>query len=752
MDIKESIYVAGAREKNLKNIDIEIPKKKITVFTGVSGSGKSSLVFDTIAAESQRQLNETYSSFIRHRLPHYGQPDVDSIKNLSVAIIINQKRIGGNSRSTVGTITDIAPLLRLLFSRIGKPFVGYSDVFSFNNPNGMCMHCDGLGKVDSINIDKLLDKNKSLNEGAILFPTFKPGGWRLKRYIHSGLFDNDKKIKDYDEKELDLLLNKTDIKIETDDPEWPKTSLYEGLIPRIERSFLKKEGGEREKYKKEINKIVTKGICPVCKGARLNEKILSCKINRKNIADCTKMQINDLIIFMKEIKEQSAQTVLKALISRLEHLEYIGLGYLSLDRETSSLSGGESQRIKMVKQLGSSLTGLTYIFDEPSIGLHPHDIGRINKLLKMLRDKGNTVLIVEHDPDIIKIADYIIDMGPKAGIEGGNIVYKGTPEGLLQSNTLTGKALQYKPQIKLHTRKAMGWLSIKNANLHNLKNINVDIPKGVMTVITGVAGSGKSTLINRLLPKIYPETIFIDQGSIHASIRSNIATYTGIFDFIRNLFAKENNVKSSLFSFNSEGACPECKGLGVTYTDLAFMDTVISTCEVCEGNRFTDKVLNFKFRGKNISQVLKMTVAEAIDFFKEDEIYLVLRRLVDVGIDYITLGQPLNTLSGGELQRLKLAAQLDSKGNIYVLDEPTTGLHISDITKLVAIMNRLVNQGSTLIVIEHNLDVMTQADWIIDLGPEAGENGGRIMFEGEPKDIITNENSITGKYLKKYIL
>ncbi len=752
MDKEESINVVGVREKNLKNIDIEIPKKKITVFTGVSGSGKSSLVFDTIAAESQRQLNETYSSFIRHRLPHYGQPDVDSIKNLSVAIIINQKRIGGNSRSTVGTITDIAPLLRLLFSRIGKPFVGYSDSLSFNNPTGMCMHCDGLGKVDRINIDKLLDKNKSLNQGAILFPTFKPGGWRLKRYIHSGLFDNDKKIKDYNEKELDLLLNKTDIKIETDDPEWPKTSLYEGLIPRIERSFLKKEGGERDKYKKEINKIVTKEICPVCRGARLNEKILSCKINGKNIADCTKMPINDLIIFMKEIKEQSIQTVLKTLISRLEHLEYIGLGYLSLDRETSSLSGGESQRIKMVKQLGSSLTGLTYIFDEPSIGLHPHDIGRINKLLKMLRDKGNTVLIVEHDPDIIKIADYIIDMGPKAGTEGGNIVYKGTPEGLLKSNTLTGKALQYKPHIKLHTRKAKEWLSIKNANLHNLKNINVDIPKGVMTVVTGVAGSGKSTLINGLLPKIYPETIFIDQGTIHASIRSNIATYTGIFDFIRNLFAKENNVKSSLFSFNSEGACPECKGLGVTYTDLPFMDTVISTCEVCEGNRFTDKVLDFKFRGKNISKVLKMTVAEAIDFFKEDEIYLVLKKLADVGIDYITLGQPLNTLSGGELQRLKLAAQLDSKGNIYVLDEPTTGLHISDIKKLVAIMNRLVNQGSTLIVIEHNLDIMTQADWIIDLGPEAGENGGRIMFEGESKDIINNENSITGKYLKRYIL
>ncbi|MCY6959902.1 excinuclease ABC subunit UvrA [Clostridium brassicae] len=751
MDIKESIHVIGAREKNLKNIDIEIPKKKITVFTGVSGSGKSSLVFDTIAAESQRQLNETYSSFIRHRLPHYGQPDVDSIKNLSVAIIINQKRIGGNSRSTVGTITDIAPLLRLLFSRIGKPFVGYSKNFSFNNPAGMCMHCDGLGKVDSINIDKLLDKNKSLNEGAILFPTFKPGGWRLKRYIHSGLFDNDKKIKDYDEKELDLLLNKTDIKIETDDPEWPKTSLYEGLIPRIERSFLKKEGGEKDKYKKEINRIVTKEICPVCKGARLNEKILSSKINGKNIADCTNMQINDLIIFMREIKEQSVQTVVKALISRLEYLETIGLGYLSLNRETSSLSGGESQRIKMVKQLGSSLTGLTYIFDEPSIGLHPHDIGRINKLVKMLRDKGNTVLIVEHDPDIIKIADYIIDMGPKAGIEGGNIVYKGTLNGLLQSNTLTGNFLQYRPKIKLNTREAKECLSIKNANLHNLKNINVDIPKGVMTVVTGVAGSGKSTLINGVIPKIYPETIFIDQGQIHASIRSNIATYTGMFDFIRNLFAKENNVKPSFFSFNSEGACPECKGLGVIYTDLAFMDTVVGTCEVCKGERFTDKVLNFKLRGRNISQVLKMTVDEAIHFFKEEEIYSVLKKLADVGIGYITLGQPLNTLSGGELQRLKLAARLDSKGNIYVLDEPTTGLHVSDVRKLIDIMNRLVDQGSTLIVIEHNLDVISQADWIIDLGPKAGENGGKIIFQGEPKDVINNKNSVTGKYLKEYI-
>lgn len=750
-NIKEYINVVGAREKNLKNINIKIPKNEITMFTGVSGSGKSSLVFDTIAAESQRQLNETYSSFIRHRLPHYGQPSVDAIENLSVAIIIDQKRIGGNARSTVGTITDIYSLLRLLFSRVGKPFVGYSDVFSFNNLQGMCPKCQGIGKVDMISIDRLLDKNRSLNEGAILFPTFEPGGWRLKRYVYSGFFDNDKKIKDFTEEEMDLLLYKSDIKVTTSDPNWPKTSLYEGLIPRIERSFLKKEEGEGAKYKKEISKIVGGEVCPVCKGARLNQAVLQCKINNKNIADCVQMQITDLLDFIRTIYDPKAVTIVSAIINRLEHLVSIGLGYLSLSRETSTLSGGESQRIKMVRQLGSSLTGLTYIFDEPSIGLHPHDIDKINILLKLLRDKGNTVLIVEHDPDVIKIADHVIDMGPKAGINGGKIMYEGALEGLLQSDTLTGKYLGSKTQLKKNVRTSDQWLSLKDANLHNLKNVSVNIPKGVMTVVTGVAGSGKSTLINQVLPKFYPNTVFINQKAIQASKRSNIATFTGIFDVIREIFSKANNVKSSLFSFNSKGACPNCKGLGVTYTDLAFMDTVTAVCEVCKGHRFTDEVLTYKFGGKNISEVLNMTVEEALDFFNEKEICAILKRLVDVGITYITLGQPLNTLSGGELQRVKLASELESHGNVYVLDEPSTGLHMSDISQLVKILNRLVDNGSTVIVIEHNLDIISQADWIIDLGPFAGENGGNIMFEGMPKDLINNEASITGKYLKKYV-
>lgn len=745
------IHIVGAREKNLKNIDVKIPKKKITVFTGVSGSGKSSLVFDTIAAESQRQLNETYSSFIRHRLPHYGQPKVDAIQNLSVAIIIDQKRIGGNTRSTVGTITDIYSLLRLLFSRIGKPFVGYSDVFSFNNPSGMCPKCDGLGRIDMIDIEMLLDRNKSLNEGAILFPTFEPGGWRLKRYIHSGFFDNDKKIKDFTDDELELLLYKSDIKVTTSDSEWPKTSLYEGLIPRIERSFLKKEEGESVKYKKEIDRIVGKETCPVCVGTRLNQTVLQCKINNKNIADCGEMQITDLVDFIRAIKDTKATTMVGAITNRLEHLVSIGLGYLSLNRETSTLSGGESQRIKMVRQLGSSLTDLTYIFDEPSIGLHPHDVNKINSLLKLLRDKGNTVLIVEHDPDVIKIADHIIDIGPQAGINGGKIMYQGALNGLAQSDTITGKYLCTQTLLKKNIRNPVEWLSLKDANLHNLKNINVNIPKGVMTVVTGVAGSGKSTLINHVLPKFYPETIFINQKPIQTSKRSNIATFTGMFDIIRGLFSKANNVKPALFSFNSQGACPNCKGLGVTYTDLAFMDAVVNTCEVCQGDRFIDEALSHKLCGKSISEVLNMTVDEALDFFYEKEILTILKRLADVGITYITLGQPLNTLSGGELQRVKLADELERNGNIYVLDEPTTGLHMSDTSQLLKILDRLVEQGSTVIVIEHNLDVISQADWVIDLGPFAGQNGGKVMFEGLPKDLINCNSSITGQYLKKYI-
>ncbi|WP_432748640.1 ATP-binding cassette domain-containing protein [Pectinatus frisingensis] len=745
------IHVSGARERNLKNINISIPKKEITVFTGVSGSGKSSLVFDTIAAESQRQLNETYTSFIRHRMPHYGKPDVDSIENLSVAFIINQKRLGGNARSTVGTITDIYSVLRLLFSRIGEPFVGYSNVFSFNNPSGMCEHCEGLGKIEAIDTEILLDKNKSLNEGAICFPTFEPGGWRLTRYIHSGFFNNDKKIKDYSDEELELLLYADGIKVKKPTPEWHKTSLYEGLIPRIERSFIKKSAGEKIRYKKRIERFIIKQVCPHCHGTRLNNKVLSCKVNGKNIAECADMQINNLLDFAQSIHASIAVPIISELVNRIQHMISIGLGYLSLNRETSTLSGGESQRIKMVSQLGSSLTDLTYIFDEPSIGLHPHDINKINKLIQLLRDKGNTILIVEHDPDIIKIADYIIDMGPGAGTHGGKIVYQGNLDGLKTANTLTAKYLSYRPKLKPDTRTQKGWLSIKNATMHNLKNLSIDIPKGVMTVITGVAGSGKSTLINGILPQLYPETILIDQKSIQTSKRSNIATFTGIFDIIRKLFAKKSGVSASLFSFNSQGACPACRGLGVTYTDLAFMDTIVTVCEECHGNRYTDKVLAYQLKGKNISDVLKMTVTEALEFFHEKEIVTVLKRLSDVGITYVSLGQPLSTLSGGELQRIKLASELENSGQIYVLDEPSTGLHMADIRQLLGVMNRLVEQNSTLIVIEHNLDIICQADWIIDIGPYAGQNGGKIMFAGLPKNLINCTDSLTGKYLKKYI-
>ncbi|TKH37072.1 daunorubicin resistance protein DrrC [Paenibacillus polymyxa] len=745
------IRVLGARERNLKNIDVVISKKEITVFTGVSGSGKSSLVFDTIAAESQRQLNETYTSFIRHRMPHYGKPDVDTIENLSVAFIINQKRLGGNARSTVGTVTDIYSLLRLLFSRIGTPFVGYSDVFSFNNLAGMCSQCQGLGKVETIDIERLLDKNKSLNEGAVCFPTFEPGGWRLTRYIHSGFFDNDKKIKDYSEAELEMLLYADGIKVKNPSPEWHKTSLYEGLIPRIERSFLKKEEGEKTRYSKQIERFVTKQTCSHCNGTRLSDKVLSCKVNERNIAECAEMQVSELLEFIETIHTPMSVTIVSELANRLQQMVSIGLGYLSLNRETSTLSGGESQRIKMVCQLGSSLTDLTYIFDEPSIGLHPHDISKINDLMKLLRDKGNTVLIVEHDPDLIKIADHIIDMGPSAGIYGGEIVYQGDLQGLKESGTLTGKYLSHQPEYKLNTRTPKGWLSIENATLHNLKNISVQIPKGVMTVVTGVAGSGKSTLINQVLPQFYPKTVFIDQKGIQASKRSNIATFMGIFDRIRKLFAKKNGVSASLFSFNSQGACPVCKGLGVTYTDLAFMDTIVTVCEECQGDRFTDEVLQYKLRGKNISEVLKMTVAEALEFFQEKEISRVLNMLSDVGITYIPLGQPLNTLSGGELQRIKLASELENDGQIYVLDEPSTGLHMADIKQLIGVMNRLAEQNSTLIVIEHNLDIICQADWIIDLGPFAGQNGGEIIFTGLPEDLVKCRHSLTGSYLKEYI-
>lgn len=744
------IIIKNARQNNLKNISLKLPKNKITVFTGVSGSGKSSLVFETIGAEAQRQFNETYDSFIRHRLQHYGQPDVEKIENLNVAIIINQKKIGGNARSIVGTVTDIYALLRLLFSRIGKPFIGYSNAFSFNNPKGMCPYCEGLGKVNTIDLEKLFNKNKSLNEGAVNFPTFKPGSWRWTRYIHSGYFDNDKKLRDYTKEEWELLLYAPEHKPRHPSMEWGKTVRYEGIIPRIERSFLRRESKEYLRNKESLDTIIKQENCPECRGARLNKEVLKCKINGKNIADCTDMQIDELITFIQSINNDRVKSLTDELIQKLRHLVEIGLSYISLGRETATLSGGESQRIKMVKHLSGSLTGLLYIFDEPSIGLHPSDVHRLNRLLVRLRDKGNTILVVEHDPDVMAIADHIVDMGPEAGKHGGQIVYEGDLPGLKHSKGLTGQYFRQKNSLNQQPRIAKSFLKIEKANLHNLRNVSVRIPEGVLTLVTGVAGSGKSTLINQVLPMHYPEAKLIDQTALRGSKRSHLASYSGIFDEIRNLFAKANKVSASLFSSNSQGACPECKGLGKITLDLAFMDDVEETCEACGGSGYQAKVLQYHLREKNIYQVLKMTVSEAISFFTEAYIHGALCKLSRLGLDYITLGQSLHTFSGGERQRLKLAAELEDEGQLFIFDEPTTGLHPSDIHRLMKIFNALVAKGNTVIIIEHNLDVISQADWIIDLGPGAGTEGGKIVFEGTVKEIVEYKTSVTGQYLAKY--
>jgi excinuclease UvrABC ATPase subunit len=747
----EAITIRGARENNLKNISLEIPKNLITVFTGVSGSGKSSLVFETIGAEAQRQINETYDSYVRSRMPHYGTPDVDSITNLNVAIIINQKRIGGNARSTVGTITDIYTLLRLLFSRIGEPFVGYSMVFSFNNPNGMCPTCEGLGTVTEISIDKLIDKNKSLNEGAINFPAFQPGGWRWTRYVYSGYFDNDKKIRNYTKSELDTLLYAEEHKPKRPSKEWGKTVLYEGIIPRIRRSFLKKETKELKRKEGELQDILYRQTCPNCHGARLNQKVRSCRIEGKNIAECSDMQIDALVKFLNTVKNKSVKPVLNELIQKLTHLSDIGLNYLSLSRETSSLSGGESQRIKMVKHLGSSLSGLLYIFDEPSIGLHPSDIDRINKLILQLRDKGNTVLIVEHDPDVINLADHIVDMGPRAGKHGGQIVYEGSLEGLKYANSVTAEYWKRTRTINFHPRIPESFLWIRNATLHNLKNVSVQIPERVITVVTGVAGSGKSSLINQVLPSQHPQVKLIDQGVLRGSRRSHLASYTGIFNSIRDNFAKANAVNVSLFSANAEGACPECKGLGVITLDLAFMDDLEHPCDLCHGTGYKPEILAYKWKGKSIVEVLKMTVEEGDAFFEDKRTRNLLNRINDMGLGYMTLGQPLSTFSGGERQRLKLAIQFDERGQLFVFDEPTTGLHPSDIEKLMSIFQKLVDQGNTVIIIEHNLEVISRADWIIDIGPGGGNEGGTIIFEGMVTDLLKNKTSKTGQYLRTYL-
>lgn len=748
MNQQEYIRIRGARENNLKNVSLDIPKRKITIFTGVSGSGKSSIVFDTIGAEAQRQLNETFSMFIRNRLPRISQPEADAIENLSTSIVIDQKRLGGNSRSTMGTITDISAVLRLLFSRLGKPHAGFSNAFSFNDPAGMCPECNGLGKKVELDLEKFLDPTKSLNEGAILFPVFAVGTWYWKAYTFSGMLDNDKKLEDYSDDEMHTLLYGKGTYESNYNGSVFETK-YEGLVDKFNRLYIQKDSSEiSEKTVKKVERFLRMGDCPACKGARLNERAMACRINGLNIAEMSAMEVSELVKIISKIHDPVSKPMIDTLTERLQHLVDIGLGYLSLDRETGTLSGGESQRIKMVKHLNSSLIDITYIFDEPSIGLHPRDVHRLNELLQKLRDKGNTILVVEHDPDVIRVADYVVDVGPKAGSGGGEIVFSGHYEGLLKADTLTGRFMKRDLKVKSSFRQPTGALKVKNARRHNLKNVSVDIPTGVFTVVTGVAGSGKSSLINGVFLSQHPEAIVIDQSAVGTSIRSNPATYTGIMDDIRKLFGKTNKVSASLFSFNSDGACPECQGLGFIFTDLAFLEPVKTVCETCEGKRFKQEVLEYKVNGKSITDVLDMPVEEALSFFKAKDVVHKLTAMNQVGLNYLTLGQPLSTLSGGECQRIKLAGELHKNGTIYVMDEPTTGLHMSDTGHLLEIIDHLVDQGNSVIVIEHNTEVMKHADWIIDLGPEGGHKGGQILFEGTPADLLKCRESLTAEYLR----
>ncbi|WP_083469660.1 ATP-binding cassette domain-containing protein [Herpetosiphon geysericola] len=744
MQDRAFIEVYGARENNLKNISLNIPKQRVTVFTGVSGSGKSSLVFDTIAAEAQRQLNETFTFFVQGFLPHYGQPDVERIEHLNSPIIIDQKRVGGGSRSTVGTYTDIAVLLRLLFSRVGKPYVGPGYAFSFNTPQGMCPECEGIGKTVQLDMDKLLDRSKSLNEGAILHPEFKVGKMMWKMYPLSGLFDNDKPIRDYSEQELQAFLYGADVKVS-----WGEfSSKYEGLIERFDRMYVKKDAAAMSDRNRAIfEQFTTSQTCPLCHGQRLTQAALNCRIAGRNIAELSDLEASDLMSFLADFTDPIGDRVAAKLLERIQQLVDIGLGYLSLSRETATLSGGESQRVKMIRHLGNSLTEMLYILDEPSVGLHARDVARLNRLLQQLRDKGNTVLVVEHDPDVIAIADHIVDIGPRAGVHGGEVVFEGSFADLKRSNTLTGSYLQQDVPTKQHSRTPTGYLPIVNANLHNLRNVNVNIPTGVLTVVTGVAGSGKSTLINEVFLSQHPNAIVIDQSKVTANSRSAPATYTGIMDDIRQTFAKANGVSASLFSFNSTGSCDNCNGLGLVYTDLAFMEGISSTCEICEGKRFKAEVLDYQLRGKSISDVLDMTAEEALDFFNEKKIKPVIQAMNDVGLSYLKLGQPLSTISGGEGQRLKLATELHKKGSVYVMDEPTTGLHRSDIGLLMRIIDSLVDAKNTVILIEHHLDIIRQADWIIDIGPDGGSAGGEIIFEGPPLALKDCARSITAQFI-----
>jgi excinuclease UvrABC ATPase subunit len=777
-DSHDLIRVHGARANNLKDVNIELPKRRLTVFTGVSGSGKSSLVFATIAAESQRMINETYSAFVQGFMPTLARPEVDVLEGLTTAIIVDQQRMGADPRSTVGTATDANAMLRILFSRLGKPHVGSPQAFSFNVASisgagavtieragktvkerrsfaitgGMCPRCEGRGSVNDIDLTALYDASKSLNDGALTIPGYSMDGWYGRIFRGCGYFDPDKPIAKFTKRELNDLLYKEPTKIKVEGI----NLTYSGLIPTIQKSYLSKDVDAMQPHIRAfVERAVTFTTCPECDGTRLSEAARSSKIKKINIAEACAMQISDLAAWVSGLDEPSVAPLLTTLRHTLDSFVEIGLGYLSLDRPAGTLSGGEAQRTKMIRHLGSSLTDVTYVFDEPTIGLHPHDIQRMNELLLQLRNKGNTVLVVEHKPETIGIADHVVDLGPGAGSAGGTICFEGTVEGLRASDTITGRHLDDRARLKPSVRTPSGALEVRGADMHNLRDVDVDIPLGVLVVLTGVAGSGKSSLIRGSVSD-RDGVVTVDQASIRGSRRSNPATYTGLLEPIRKAFAKVNGVKPALFSANSEGACPTCKGAGVIYTDLAMMAGIATTCEECEGKRFDSLVLKYQFGGRDISEVLAMSVGEAKEFFGEGEArtpaaHKILERLDDVGLGYLTIGQPLTTLSGGERQRLKLATQMADKGGIYVLDEPTTGLHLADVEKLLGLLDRLVESGKSVIVVEHHQAVMAHADWIIDLGPAAGHDGGRIVFEGTPADLVADHSTLTGEHLAAYV-
>ena len=776
-DSHDRIRVHGARENNLQDVSIELPKRRLTVFTGVSGSGKSSLVFGTIAAESQRLINETYSAFVQGFMPTLARPDVDVLEGLTTAIIVDQERMGANSRSTVGTATDANAMLRILFSRLGEPHIGSPQAYSFNVPTvrasgaiavdqghkraqtvsfeqigGMCSRCEGMGKVTDFDLTALYDDSKSLEEGALTVPGYTMDGWYGRIFRSSGLFPADRPIREFTEKQLHGLLYQDPMKIKVEGI----NVTYEGLVPKIQKSFLAKDVDAMQPHIRAfVERAITFQTCPECGGTRLNEGARASRIGGLNIADVCAMQITDLADWVRALDEPAVAPLLAALRETLDSFVEIGLGYLSLDRPSGTLSGGEAQRTKMIRHLGSSLTDVTYVFDEPTVGLHPHDIARMNDLLLRLRDKGNTVLVVEHKPEAIVVADHVVDLGPGAGSAGGEVVFEGTVAGLRASGTLTGRHLDDRATLKPAVRTPTGVLEIRGASAHNLQDVDVDVPLGVLTVVTGVAGSGKSSLIHGSVSG-REGVVAIDQGAIRGSRRSNPATYTGLLDPVRKAFAKANGVKPALFSANSEGACPTCHGAGVVYTDLGMMATVATTCEECEGRRFQAAVLEYTLGGRNIAEVLAMPVTEAQAFFGSGDArtpaaHAVLTRLADVGLGYVSLGQPLTTLSGGERQRLRLAVHMGEKGGVYVLDEPTTGLHLADVEQLLALLDRLVDAGRSVIVIEHHQAVMAHADWIIDLGPGAGHDGGRVVFEGTPADLVAARSTLTGRHLAEYV-